>query len=192
MRVVNCSTASQYFHVLRSQMRRPFRKPLVVVAPKKLLKLRAAGSDIEEFGEGLRFKKVIGDTSKTLVPADKVRKVIFCSGQVFYDLENHREKNNIKDVAIVRVEQLAPFPFHNIEQETSSYKNARFMWVQEEPKNQGPFDFVRVRLNNWLEKRGGKQVYIDYSGRSISASTATGYGKQHNAELAQLLEGAFK
>lgn len=86
MRVVNCSNAANYFHVLRSQMRRPFRKPMVVVAPKKLLKLRAANSPIEEFDEGLRFKKIIGDQNEKLVAADQVKRVIICSGQVYYDL----------------------------------------------------------------------------------------------------------
>ena len=103
MQVVNCSTAANYFHVLRRQQLRPFRKPLVVIAPKKLLKLREAGSDIEEFVKGTNFKRVIGETNKSIDPA-KVRKVILCSGQVYYDLIAEREKLNKKDIAIVRVE----------------------------------------------------------------------------------------
>ena len=95
MKVINCSTAAQYFHALRRQCRRPFRKPLIVVAPKKLLKLKAANSDIEDFDVGLRFKRVLPDTAKDLVPDAKVKKVIFCTGQVYYDLENERTKRGM-------------------------------------------------------------------------------------------------
>lgn len=104
MGIVNCSTAAQYFHALRRQMRRPFRKPLVVVSPKKLLKFAGAGSNIEDFGKGTTFQRIIDDESKDLVAADKVRKVIYCTGQVYYDLTAERAKLGTKDVAIVRVE----------------------------------------------------------------------------------------
>ena len=129
MKVINCSTAAQYFHALRRQCRRPFRKPLIVVAPKKLLKLKAAGSSIEDFDVGLRFKRVLPDTAADLVPAAKVRKVLFCSGQVYYDLENERVKKGVKDIAIVRVEELAPFPFRSVDAELKKYPNAAPMWV---------------------------------------------------------------
>merc|ERR1719361_3352278 len=98
MKVVNCSTAAQYFHVLRRQCRRPFRKPLIVVAPKKLLKLKAANTDMDALDVGLRFKRVLPDTSAGLVADNKIRKVLFCSGQVYYDLENERTKRGIKDI----------------------------------------------------------------------------------------------
>ena len=107
---MNCSTAANYFHVLRRQLLRPFRKPLVVVAPKKLLKLREAGSDIEEFTKGHTFQRVIGETNRDINPAN-VRKLVLCSGQVYYDLIAEREKLGKKDIAIVRVEQLSPFPY---------------------------------------------------------------------------------
>jgi 2-oxoglutarate dehydrogenase complex dehydrogenase (E1) component-like enzyme len=103
MQIVNCTTAANYFHVLRRQLIRPFRKPLIVVSPKKLLKLREAGSDIEEFKHGNNFKRVIGETNPAITPAN-VRKVVFCSGQVYYDLIAEREKLGKKDIAIVRVE----------------------------------------------------------------------------------------
>lgn len=102
--IANCSNAAQYFHLLRAQMRRPFRKPLIVIAPKKLLKYRGAGSDIEDFQEGLRFKRAIEDNNPELVADDLVRKVVYCSGQVYYDLEAARKKRGANDVAIVRVE----------------------------------------------------------------------------------------
>lgn len=135
--VANCTTAAQYFHLLRSQIRRPFRKPLVVMAPKKLLKYRGANSDIEDFDVGLRFKRALGDTNKSLVAPEKVRRVILCSGQVYYDLENARQAQGHHDVAIVRVEQMSPFPFRSVDAETAKYKNAEIMWAQEEPKNAG-------------------------------------------------------
>ena len=104
MVIANCTTAAQYFHLLRRQMRRTFRKPLFVMAPKKLLKFRGAGSPLEDFAQGLRFQRSLADNNPDLVDDKKVRKVIFCSGQVYYDLEAHRAKNNMNDVAIWRVE----------------------------------------------------------------------------------------
>ena len=125
MQIVNCTTAAQYFHVLRRQMLRPFRKPLVVVAPKKLLKLRDASSNLEDFSTGKTFLRVIPD--KEIEPK-KTRKVIFCSGQVYYDLINEREKTGKKDVAILRLEQLAPFPFTSFMAELEKYPQAEIMW----------------------------------------------------------------
>jgi len=104
MRVVNATTAAQYFHVLRSQVRRAFRKPLIVVSPKKLLKLKSASSTIEDFDQGLRFRKMIDDCGEKMVSDDKIRRVVFCSGQVYYDLEAERTKRGANDVAIIRVE----------------------------------------------------------------------------------------
>lgn len=104
MQVVNCSTSANYFHVLRRQLRRTFRKPLVVVAPKKLLRFKEASSDIEEFNEGLNFSTVISDKNKNLVAPEKVKRVVFCTGQVYYDLAEAREKQGRNDIAIVRVE----------------------------------------------------------------------------------------
>lgn len=124
-----CTTAAQYFHLLRRQIRRPFRKPLVVPVSKKLLKMRGAGSKIEEFEVGLRFKRVIEDISTDMVPDAQVKKVLFCSGQVFYDLTAERTKRGITDIAIVRVEQIAPFPFRYIEPSLARYSNAQVQWV---------------------------------------------------------------
>jgi len=109
-----CTTAAQYFHLLRRQIRRPFRKPLIVPVSKKLLKFRGASSKIEGFERGLRFKRVLEDPATDLVPDAQISKVVMCSGQVYYDLESERAKRGIKDVAIVRLEQLAPFPFHSL------------------------------------------------------------------------------
>ena len=129
---------------------------------------------------------------KDLAQGDKVRKVIFCSGQVYYDLENERVKRKINDVAIVRVEEISPFPFRSVEPELKKYPNATPMWVQEEPKNQGAWSFVEQRFRNLLSKMGHKSRDIDYAGRPISASTATGYGKSHTAELQAYLQKAMQ
>ena len=119
-----CSTAAQYFHLLRRQIRRNFRKPLVVPVSKKLLKFRGANSTIDDFETGLRFKRVLEDPATNLVPDNQIRKVVYCSGQIYYDLEAERTKLGVTDVAIVRVEQLAPFPFRSIEPSLTRYANA--------------------------------------------------------------------
>ena len=190
MQVVNATTAANYFHLLRRQMRRSFRKPLIVASPKKLLRFKDACSDIEEFKEGIRFHSVLKDTNKNLVPAEKVKRVILCSGQVYYDLEAARAKEGKNDIAIVRVEQLCPFPFRRIAQEVGLYKNAEIMWAQEEPQNQGPYLFVLPRLQNLAEnlKRDHR---IHYAGREEMAATSTGYSKLHEKELRNLLKKAM-
>jgi len=124
----------------------------------------------------------MGETDKAIVPS-KVRKVIFCSGQVYYDLIAEREKLGKKDIAILRLEQLAPFPFFSLIKELEKYPNASYTWCQEEHKNQGPWSFVEPRLRNTLKHINHKFTEIDYAGRQISASTATGYGKTHKEEL---------
>merc|ERR1712151_733136 len=145
--------------------------PLIVIAPKKLLKLKAANSDIELFDEGLRFHRVLPDVMKE-ADNKKMRKVIFCSGQGYYDLEGERTKRGVKDIAICRLEEISPFPFRSVETEVAKYPNAETMWVQEEPKNQGAFSFVEPRFRNLFKKMGLKQQELPYSGRPISASTA--------------------
>lgn len=191
MQVVNATTSAQYFHLLRRQLRRPFRKPLIVVAPKKLLKSKDANSNLEEFGEGLRFKRVLSDHNANLVAPEKVKKVIFCSGQVHLDLEHAREKTGRNDIAIVRVEQLCPFPFSSIIPEVQKYKNAEIMWAQEEPANQGPYTFVKPRLENIL-KNLKRPIELSYAGRDPSGSTSTGYTVQHEAQLRSFLKEAMK
>lgn len=129
MIVANCSTAANYFHLLRRQMVRNYRKPLVVVAPKKLLKLRDACSDLDEFAEGTRFTKVYTDKWAERVPDNKVRRVVFCSGQVYYDLVNERKDKGLKDIAIVRLEQISPFPWSEVTAEINKFKQAEFVWA---------------------------------------------------------------
>ena len=189
--LAQCTTAAQFFHLLRRQIRRPFRKPLVVPVSKKLLKYRGAESTIEEFDVGLRFKRVLEDTKADLARDDQVRKVIVCSGQIYYDLANERQKRGVNDVAIVRSEQIAPFPWRSLEPSLRRFKNAKVQWVQEEPKNQGAWSFMEPRIRNLQAHIGNANTEPLFAGRGISPSTATGYAKQHNAELQSILENAF-
>lgn len=190
MQVVNCTTAAQYFHVLRRQMLRPFRKPLVVVAPKKLLKMREAGSEMSEFESGKTFIRVMPETNDAVKPAN-CRKVVFCSGQVYYDLIAERERSGKKDVAILRLEQLAPFPFTSFQAELSKYKGAEVVWCQEEQKNGGPWSFIEPRFRATLKHMNHKFREVQYVGRPISASSATGYGINHRKELDEFLKAAM-
>ena len=121
----------------------------------------------------------------------QIKKVLLCSGQIYYDLEAERTKRGIKDIAIVRLEQLAPFPFRYIEPSLKRYSNAKVEWVQEEPKNQGAWFFVEPRMRNLLKKLNHTTTDATYSGRKISPTTATGYGKQHSLEIQQYMESAF-
>lgn len=157
---------------------------------KKLLKLKEATSDLEEFDEGLRFKKVIVDQNKEQVSADKVRKILFCSGQVYYDLEHARKKEGKNDIQIIRVEQLSPYPFKEIIEQVQKFKNADVMWVQEEPKNYGAWTWCMPRLQNIL-KHCGRKPEVKYAGRDPSASSSTGFGKVHENELKAFLKEAL-
>mmetsp|Transcript_18744 Transcript_18744/g.17878 ORF Transcript_18744/g.17878 Transcript_18744/m.17878 type:complete len:169 (+) Transcript_18744:868-1374(+) len=168
-------------------MRRDFRKPLVVVSPKKLLRLTGACSQIEEFREGLRFQRLIPDSSAQ----GPVKTLIFCSGQLYYDLDSYRKQTNRSDVAIARVEQLSPFPFASVQKEMERFKEAQVVWAQEEPRNQGPWPFARIRFESLFQKLQ-RQGRAKYAGRDSSASTATGYHKVHEQELQQLLHTAFE
>jgi 2-oxoglutarate dehydrogenase E1 component len=173
-------------------MRMPFRKPLIVIAPKKLLKFKGAASPIEDFAEGNRFKLALFDTNPNLVAPEKVRKVIMCSGQVYYDLDDARHKNGDNEVAIIRLESLCPFPFKEIIRELQKYKNASITWAQEEPKNAGAWYYVEPRLRNvcdWMKKSDNE---IDYAGRPMMAAAAVGYTSTHQAQLKKLLEDAMK
>lgn len=140
-------------------MLRPFRKPLIVVAPKKMLKMREVASSTEEFLEGKSFIRVMGETNPAVV-AEKVKKVVFCSGQVYYDLIAEREKLGKTDIAVIRLEQLAPFPFFSLIKELNKYPNASVTWCQEEHKNQGPWSFVEPRLRNTLKHIGSKHSEV--------------------------------
>jgi 2-oxoglutarate dehydrogenase E1 component len=186
MQIVQPTTASQIFHVLRRQMVRMFRKPLVILTPKSLLRNKDATSPISEFTKG-EFKTVIPETQADL-NADKVKRVICCSGKVYYDLVKARAERKATDVAILRVEQLYPFPHKAFAAEIKKYPNATdIVWCQDEPQNQGAWFFVQHYIHeNMLD--GQK---LGYAGRPASASPAVGYSHLHQEQQKALLEQAF-
>lgn len=177
MQVLNCTTPANLFHALRRQLKRNFAIPLVIMSPKSLLRHPKCVSTLEEFSKG-HFQEIITDS----VVTQKARKVLFCSGKVYYDLVAHREEHQIKDVAIIRIEQLYPLPEWLLENVFKNYEGASFGWVQEEPMNQGA----------WLHlHRYEFPVKLSYYGRKSSASPATGFKKVHDSEQAELVNNAF-
>jgi 2-oxoglutarate dehydrogenase E1 component len=185
MQVVNCSTPAQFFHVLRRQMHRPFRKPLIVMTPKSLLRHRRAVSRLDDLAQGA-FQPVLGDPHH-LEPAT-VRRVLLCSGKLFYALEEGREERDWEGIAIVRLEQLYPFPAADLAEAVGRYPRAvDYCWAQEEPANQGAWSFVRWRIEEAL---GGRRPR--YIGRAEAASPATGSYKIHESEEQAIVEQALK
>ncbi len=188
--VCNLTTPANYFHALRRQVRRPFRKPLVVMTPKSLLRHKLATSTLAAMGPDTNFHRVLGEAAQ-LVADDKVKRVVLCSGKVYYDLLEEREKRNIKDVALVRIEQLYPFPFRTLEKELARYKKAEIVWCQEEPYNMGAWYFVDRRIEQALGNVDIKAKRPRYVGRPEAASVATGLYKRHNQEQAKLVGEAL-
>ncbi len=186
MQVVQPTNAAQIFHVLRRQMVRMFRKPLIILTPKSLLRNADATSPLEDLAKG-GFQTVIGETNAT-IKADKVKRVIVCSGKLYYDLVNSRTERKATDVAIVRLEQLYPFPHKAFEAEMAKYPNAKeVVWAQDEPQNQGYWFFVQHPVRDAMSD----SQKLAYAGRPASASPAVGYASKHNEQLKQLLEDAF-
>ncbi|WP_184041457.1 2-oxoglutarate dehydrogenase E1 component [Chitinivorax tropicus] len=186
MQVVMPTTAAQWFHVLRRQMMRAYRKPLIVPLSKRLLKAKEAMSDLSELSGGA-FRPVIGEVDAA-IDAKKVKRVVVCSGQVYYDLVNARKERKVSDVAIVRLEQLYPFPTEIFAEELAKFTAAKeVVWVQEEPRNQGAWLSIRHRLEAAL---GSKQT-LTFAGRPSSASPAVGYMSKHVAQLKAFLEEAI-
>ena len=189
LQVANCTTPAQYFHILRRQMHREYRAPLVLFTPKSLLRLPAATSVVEDFTEG-GFAPLIEDPVASQ-DAQKVERVLLCSGKVYYDVIAEREKrfgDSIGRVAVLRVEELYPWPESELGASLGHYDNAeRVCWVQEEPANMGPWTFVRERLQDLLLP----QMKLAYAGRSPSASPAVGSLRLHRKQQAALLEAAF-
>ncbi|TGK01669.1 2-oxoglutarate dehydrogenase E1 component [Leptospira semungkisensis] len=185
MQVANCTNAAQYFHLLRRQILRNFRKPLIIFTPKSLLRFPGALSPIEDLLKGA-FREVLPDSGD--LKADKVEKVIFSFGKVYYDLLKYREENKVQNTALIRVEQVYPFPANAIEEVFKTYKNAKtIVWCQEEPKNQGAWTFVRDRFEDVLPS-GQK---LKYAGRKESASPAAGHMKVHTQQQEQLVSDAY-
>ena len=193
LQVVNCSTPANYFHLLRRQVHRDFRKPLVVAAPKNLLREKKCTSSLEEIGPDTRFHRVYREVDPSISAAGgDVKRLLLCTGKLYYELADERAKRNIMDVAIVRVEQIAPFPWDYIAREARHYPNAEIMWVQEEPKNMGAWSFVQPRIATATRALNGEEKKAQYVGRKPSAATATGLGaRAHEAEQQALIVEAL-
>ncbi|MGE5536288.1 MAG: 2-oxoglutarate dehydrogenase E1 component, partial [Acidobacteriota bacterium] len=199
MQVANCTTPANYFHILRRQLKREIRKPLILMTPKSLLRHKRAVSTIEEMKAGTSFHRLLWDDAQLLpdqkiklVPDEKIRRVILCSGKVYYDLYEEREKRGIDDIYILRIEQLYPFPSKALLIELSRFKNAEMVWCQEEPRNMGAWFFVDVFLQWALDQIGGASKRMRYVGRPASASTAVGQMSKHLEQLRQFLDEALR
>ncbi|MBP9926846.1 MAG: 2-oxoglutarate dehydrogenase E1 component [Cyclobacteriaceae bacterium] len=179
MVVVNVTTASNFFHLLRRQVAWEFRKPCIVFSPKSLLRNPLVASPMSEFTSG-SFTEVIDDAT---VKAKDVKRIIFCSGKIFYDLQEVQQRKKIKDAAVVRIEQLYPFPDKQVNKLIKKYKDAKLLWIQEEPKNMGYWSFIKRMLPD---------VEIQLGARKSSASPATGYSKVHKMEQEKIVNKAFE
>ena len=197
MQVCNASTPANYFHILRRQLKRDVRKPLILMTPKSLLRHKRCVSTIEELGKDSFFHRVLwddaemGNTEQKLVADDQIRRVVICSGKVYFDLLESREERGIDDVYLLRLEQFYPFPHYPMVQELSRFKNADVVWCQEEPKNMGGWSFVEPFLEEALSASGISAKRARYVGRAPAASPATGLAQRHKAQLDAFLDDAF-
>ena len=198
IQVANCTTPANYFHILRRQLKRDIRKPLILMTPKSLLRHKRAVSTLDELATGSTFHRLLWDTAEkvpgdsvTLAKDDKIRRVVLSSGKVYYDLYEERERRGIDDVYLLRVEQLYPFPLKALVKELSRFKKADVVWCQEEPKNMGSWSFVEPYLEWVLGQVGGKARRARYAGRPASAATATGLMSRHLAQLKAFMDEAF-
>ena len=201
LQVMNCTTPANYFHALRRQIHRDFRKPLVIMTPKSLLRNKLCVSNLEDFSKKNSFHRVLWDHAidpkeKSFIKLKKsknIKKVILCSGKIYFDLLQAREKIKKDDVIIFRIEQLYPFPVKPLVKEIAKYaENAKFYWCQEEPKNMGAWLLVRDYIQWTLKYIGAKNKEIMYIGRNPSASPATGYAKRHIAQQKAIIDQVFE
>ncbi|SOB94303.1 2-oxoglutarate dehydrogenase E1 component [Rhodobacter maris] len=199
--VANVSTPANYFHILRRQIHRNFRKPLILMTPKSLLRHPLCISRAEDFTTGSFFRRVNwddadpqhpGNSELTVKPDAEISRVVICSGKVYYDLLAERDKRGLEDVYILRLEQFYPFPAHSMVTELGRFKDAQVIWCQEEPKNQGGWTFVEPNLEWVLSKIGAKHQRPRYAGRAASASPATGLASRHKAEQDALVNDALE
>jgi len=195
--VANCTTPANYFHILRRQIHRSFRKPLILMTPKSLLRHKMAISDREEFTTGSSYHRVLWDDAQKgmsdtkLKPDNKIKRVVMCSGKVYFDLLEERDARGIDDIYLMRFEQFYPFPAISAVQELERFKSAEVVWCQEEPKNQGAWTFMEPNIEWVLTRIGAKHQRPRYVGRTASASPATGLASQHKAQQAALVDEAL-
>jgi len=201
--IVNVTTPANYFHVLRRQLNRDFRKPLIVMAPKNLLRHKDCKSNLSEFDDvqghqgfdkqGTRFKRLIKDQNDHSDREEGIKRLILCSGKIYYELDEERQRIQRKDVAICRVEQLCPFPYDLVQRELKRYPNAEIVWCQEEPMNMGAYTYITPRLTTAMTALGrGTYEDIKYVGRAPSAATATGFSSVHVKEQREVVETALQ
>lgn len=201
--IVNVTTPANYFHVLRRQINRDFRKPLIVMSPKNLLRHKDCKSNLSEFDDvqghpgfdkqGTRFKRLIKDQNDHSNLEEGIKRLILCSGKIYYELDEERQRLQRKDVAICRVEQLCPFPYDLVQRELKRYPNAEIVWCQEEPMNMGAYSYITPRLTTAMTALGrGKYEDIKYVGRAPSAATATGFSQLHVKEQREVVETALQ
>ena len=198
MQVANITTPANYFHILRRQLKRDFRKPLVLMTPKSLLRHKRAISTLSEMSGESSFHRLLWDDAQLLpdqpiklVKDSKIRRVVLCSGKVYYDLYEEREKRGVNDVYLLRVEQLYPFPAKALITELSRFRNAEMVWCQEEPKNMGAWSFIDPYLEWVLAHIDAKHQRVRYTGRPAAASPATGLMSKHLSQLEAFLEDAL-
>ena len=201
MQVMNCTTPANYFHALRRQMHRDFRKPLIMMTPKSLLRNKYCVSNLEDFSKSNSFHRILWDHAIDpqtkgfikLKESSKIKKIIMCSGKVYFDLLEAREKLKKDDVILFRIEQLYPFPAKTLVKELKPYaKNAKFFWCQEEPKNMGAWFSVRDYIQWTLDTIKANNNKISYIGRSPDASPATGYAKRHISQQQEIINKVFE
>ena len=198
MQVANVTTPANYFHILRRQLKRDFRKPLILMTPKSLLRHKRAVSSLSEISGESSFHRLLwddaqylGDQPIKLVKDSKIRRVVLCTGKVYYDLYEEREKRGIDDIYLLRVEQLYPFPAKALITELSRFRNAEMVWCQEEPKNMGAWSFIDPYLEWVLAHIDAKHQRVRYTGRPAAASPATGLMSKHLAQLQAFLDDAL-
>jgi len=200
VQVANCTTPANYFHILRRQLHRTFRKPLILMTPKSLLRHKLAVSRLDEMASDTSFHRVLWDDAQLvpeqsvkLKPDSKIKRVVLCTGKVYYDLYEKRNEMKLNDVYIMRLEQLYPFPAQALENELTRFPNADVVWCQEEPRNMGAWDFVDPRIERLLgllpKIKAKRPTYV---GRRSSAATATGLAKVHAAEQQALVLEALE
>jgi 2-oxoglutarate dehydrogenase E1 component len=197
IQVCNLSTPANYFHALRRQIHRNFRKPLILMTPKSLLRHKRCVSKLEDMGPGTGFHRVLHDDAERpesahkILPDDKIKRVVMCSGKVYYDLLEEREKRGLNNVYLLRVEQFYPFPARSLMAELQRFKGADMVWCQEEPKNMGAWTFIEPNLEWALSRAGAKMTRPRYAGRPAAASPAVGTMSAHLAQLKNLLDEAL-
>ena len=195
--IANCTTPANYFHILRRQIHRTFRKPLVLMSPKSLLRHKMAVSKREEFTTGSSFHRVLwddaqyGNSETKLVSDKKIKRTVICSGKVYFDLLEERDAREINDIYLMRIEQFYPFPAISMVSELERFKHAEIVWCQEEPKNQGAWSFIEPNIEWVLTRIGAKHTRPVYAGRTTSASPATGLASIHKSQQAALINEAL-